>query len=398
VSEHGRVSGRAASRPTIAVLVNGEREGALGVRARGLFEPLSARYDLHYFYRDGGKVGSARSFFRSVSRLRPALVYVLDTAVSGAAAATVARLVRGTRFLVDTGDLGYELAELKGKPGWLARQVIRAAEASALRLADAVVVRGTYHKRILEEAGISPVHVIRDGIDVEARGGPGAGDLRKELGLDDCLSVGMIGSLRWNPRYRMCYGWDVVEAMGLLGPDPRVAALVVGDGEGRPYLQRRASELGVGERIRFVGRVPYAQLGAYLGAIDVAISTQTNNRVGQVRTTGKLPAYMASGCYVIASDVGEARLLLPAEMRLPYEGVKDEGYPRRLAKKIAELAGWDRAALREATRETVGRARAELDYAHLSSLLETVLDSTLEQRGRVGPGSGSIASASGGEG
>jgi glycosyltransferase involved in cell wall biosynthesis len=373
------------TRPTVAVVVNGGADSALGTRARGLFEPLFSGYEVHYAYREAGKLASAADFLRSLAELRPALVYVLDTAVSGVTAGILARRLFGSRLVVDTGDLGYELAELKGQPGWLGRQGIRAVEAAALRSADAVVVRGTSHKRILDEAGMSAVHVVRDGVDVEPAEAGDVSRLRADLGLDGALCVGLVGSLRWNRRYRMCYGWDLVEAMALVDPRSPVRALVVGDGDGRPYLQRRATELGVEERVRFVGRVPPVELARYLVLIDVAVSTQTNNRVGEVRTTGKLPAYMAAGCYVVASDVGEARLLLPPEMRLRYDGVKDDAYPGRLARKIAELAGSDRQRLAEATETTSARARAELTYPYLSSLVERVLEPLLDERG-LAPG------------
>jgi glycosyltransferase involved in cell wall biosynthesis len=371
------------TRRTVAVVVNGGGESAVGIRARGLFSPLAATWDVHYAYREAGKLASVADFLRFLANLRPALVYVLDTAVSGIAAGILARPLFGTRLVVDTGDLGYELAELKGQPGWLGRQAIRAVEAAALHSADAVVVRGTAHRRILEQAGLSGVHLVRDGVDVEPAERSDVSRLRADLGLDGALCVGLVGSLRWNPRYEMCYGWDLVEAMALLDPQLPARALVVGDGDGLPFLRRRATELGVKERVHFVGRLAYTELASYLAVIDVAVSTQTNNRVGEVRTTGKLPAYMASGCYVIASDVGEARLLLPPEMRLRYDGVKDDAYPERLAQKIAELAGWERRRLAEATEATVARARAELTYPYLSSLVERVLEPLLDEQAHV---------------
>jgi glycosyltransferase involved in cell wall biosynthesis len=361
------------TRKRIVALVNGGEEGALGTRARSLFEPLGDRYTLNYFYRGASKLGSLRRFLGAVSVLRPDLVYVLDTAVSGAGAAVLARRLLGTRFVVDTGDLGYELAELTGTPRWPGRKMIGLVESSALRLADAVIVRGTYHKQILEAAGRRDVHLIRDGIHAARSRPRDVSDLRRALGLEGCLCAGMMGSIRWNRRHAMCYGWDLVEAMGLLDPALPVRAVVVGDGDGLPYLQKRAKELGAAERMRFVGRVPYAQVPCYTGLMDVALSTQTNNRVGHVRTTGKLPEYMAAGCYVLATDVGEARLLLPPEMRLPYEGVKDSQYPARLARKITELSGWQRGRLRQAAEVTTARARAELDYGYLSARLGEVL-------------------------
>ena len=39
----------------------------------------------------------------------------------------------------------------------------------------------------------------------------------------------------------------------------------------------------------------------HLSIMDVCISTQSNDLVGMVRTTGKLPLYLAYGKYVIAN-------------------------------------------------------------------------------------------------
>ncbi len=363
------------TRQNIVVLVNGGEGSAGGVRARGLFEPLSDRYRVDYFFRDGSKLGSLRRFFRQINALRPDLVYVIDTAISGAGAASLARMLRNRPFLIDTGDLGYELAESTGTPGWAGRKIIGLVEAMALRLASGVVVRGTFHKEILEKAGFRNVHLIRDGIHAEQSRPLDVSGLRRELGLDGYLCVGMMGSIKWNRRYQMCYGWDLIEALGLLEPSLPVCGLIVGDGDGLPVLQNRAAELGLKGRVRFVGRIPYSEVPHYTNLMDVALSTQTNNRVGQVRTTGKLPEYMATGRYVLATDVGEAQLLLPPEMRLPYEGVRDNLYPKRLAMKIAELAGEDRRLLEEATSETIERARKDLDYCYLSQQLDQVLKS-----------------------
>jgi len=357
----------------IVVLVNGAEGSPGGIRARGLFGPLCDRYQVDYFYRDANKIGSLRRFFSQVSHLRPDLVYVIDTAVSGAGAAILTRVVRGRPFIIDTGDLGYELAESTGNPGWVGRKIIGLVEAAALRLASAVVVRGTFHKEILNEAGFRRVHLIRDGIHTDQSRPRDVSHLRQKFGLNGHLCVGMMGTIKWSPRLNMCYGWDLIEALGLLDPDLPVRGLIVGDGDGLPVLQGRAAELGLSDRVHFVGRVPYSEVPEYINLMDVALSTQTNNRIGQVRTTGKLPEYMAAGRFILATDVGEARLLLPSEMRLAYAGTKDKSYPSRLAEKIAELAGPGRDRLEEAVLETTACARNTLDYRHLSDQLAQVL-------------------------
>jgi glycosyltransferase involved in cell wall biosynthesis len=73
--------------------------------------------------------------------------------------------------------------------------------------------------------------------------------------------------------------------------------------------------------------------------MDAAISTQSNDAVGAVRTTGKLPLYLACGCPVLASHVGEAaRLLGPLGWTIPYDGTVDRSYPERLAQAVDRWA------------------------------------------------------------
>jgi glycosyltransferase involved in cell wall biosynthesis len=107
--------------------------------------------------------------------------------------------------------------------------------------------------------------------------------------------------------------------------------------------------------------------------MDAAISTQTNDMVGRVRTTAKLPLYLACGCPVLASHVGEAaRLLGPVGWTLPYEGDMDRNYPARLAEASER---WRRdpagAAGRRATALRI--ARESFDPETMRMRLWTVL-------------------------
>jgi glycosyltransferase involved in cell wall biosynthesis len=111
----------------------------------------------------------------------------------------------------------------------------------------------------------------------------------------------------------------------------------VGDGSGIAHLKAACLEKGIESRILFLGRQPYERLPALLKVMDVCLSTQTNDVPGRVRTTGKLPLYLAAGRYVLASRVGEAARILPEEMLVDYVGVVDRDYPRRLAQRIEWL-------------------------------------------------------------
>jgi glycosyltransferase involved in cell wall biosynthesis len=189
--------------------------------------------------------------------------------------------------------------------------------------------------------------------------------------------VGMVGTMIWSERHRMCYGWDVIEALALLKGLP-VKALLVGDGDGRKVLETRAKELGVSDRVIFTGQLPYKEMLRYLTIMDVCVSTQSNDVVGMVRTTGKLPLYLAYGKYVIATDVGEAKRVLPGiGCLLPYEGVRDDGHPVRLAKHLRLLvAEPERTKVSDAAFQV---AKENFDYTLLAQQVVKVCSDLVQE-------------------
>jgi hypothetical protein len=99
-----------------------------------------------------------------------------------------------------------------------------------------------------------------------------------------------------------------------------------------------------------------------------------------VRTTGKLPLYMACGKYVLASSVGEATRVLPKEMLVSYDGARDDGYPARLAERVRALVTHpDRL---DAGLANVDVARREFDYDVLARRVDRVMqDVIVAERG-----------------
>jgi len=260
------------------------------------------------------------------------VAYLVDVGVRTVWAAVAARLV-GVPSILDTGDAVYALERSRGGRSPIGLAAVWLGEQVALRSARHVVVRGRAHLPLVPH----PATFIPD-LAPGAAVPTGGGGIRKELGWESNFVVGLVGSLNYSRRLGTGYGWDLVEA--LPGTPRNTRALFIGDGVGRAVLESRASELGVAERCRFVGAVPPESVHRWIAAMDCAISTQTNDNVGAVRTTGKLPLYLACGCPVLATDVGEAaRLLGPLGWTIPYHGIVDPSYPQRLAAAIARWAG-----------------------------------------------------------
>lgn len=309
---------------------------------------------------------------QAISRSRARVVYLIDIGVSTTIAAIGARVLR-RRVVVDTGDLAYELARSVGGRSRLGLAAVWLGERAALSSASHVVVRGTEH---LSHVG-QPATFAPDLPPPSARPLP-AEDTRRGLELEDAFVVGLVGSLNWAQRLGTTYGWDLIEALPYT--PPQVTALIVGDGSGRARLESRARVLGVEQRCRFLGSVPSRDVVKWVSAMDAAISTQTNDAVGAVRTTGKLPLYLACGCPVLASDVGEARRLLgPLGWTIRYDDVVDEEYPRRLAAAIRRWAD-DPEGAADRRRQALDIAATAFDVGAVRARVQAAVEALAPER------------------
>ena len=169
----------------------------------------------------------------------------------------------------------------------------------------------------------------------------------------------------------MFSGWELVEALALLPAELPITGIVVGDGPGRACLEAARERLDLGDRLRLVGRVPHEDVSRWMNVFDVGLSTQTDDPIGWGRTTAKLPEYLACGTPVLCTDVGEAhRLLAESGQTLPYHGMRDSGYPQRLAERLADWCERDLQAIRHANREL---ALQVFDYVVLRGRLGEIL-------------------------
>ncbi len=355
-------------RPKLLFLVNGTAKGAMGIRAQSFAERLDADFAITTAYRDGNKVLAIFRFLSLLVRLRPHIVYILDPGFSGVLACAMYRVFSRPAIVLDTGDAIYELARLTGSRGPIGLALTKFLEKLAFAMSDRVVVRSHAYQELLQRQGI-PSTVIPDGVDTAQFYPQAQPELKAKLGLEGFTVLGMMGSLIWNDRSQMCYGWDLIEAIRMLADKP-VKGLIIGDGSGLSRLKARCSEWGMEDRVVFLGRIPYDDLPAYLNLMDIALSTQTNDAAGQVRTGGKLPLYLACGRFVLASDVGEAGRVLPRGMLLPYHGTKDLEYPSRLAARVGSLLETPQVFL---SGNSADLARGTFDYDVLADRLRPVL-------------------------
>jgi glycosyltransferase involved in cell wall biosynthesis len=215
---------------------------------------------------------------------------------------------------------------------WAARLVDRLAS----RRTDVVVaVSQPLAERLRRHVVAHPerVRVVINGVDTDAirPASPTDPNLRAELDIAaDAAVVGSIG------RLEPIKGYDVMLAsLAALPPELSQTVLVLaGDGSARPDLERRARELGLERRVRFLGWRD--DLAAVLGTLDLFVLTSRSEGT----SVSLLEAMSAGLCPVVTAVGGTPDVIGPdlAHRLVPSED------PRAIA------AGWAAALLDPAAR------------------------------------------------
>jgi glycosyltransferase involved in cell wall biosynthesis len=175
---------------------------------------------------------------------------------------------------------------------------------------------------------------------------------RRELGLDGLEPVvGYVGSRPWERG-----GAQLLEAAAKLTARwPKLGVVIVGAGEPVAAMQRRAAELGIAERCRFAGYVPYRKIPVYVKSLDVGVSISLRSE-RQVNSELKVRQYLACGKPIVISPGSNE--FVPAEGFGSVVEPEDEG-------AITEaLARW--LALAPAERDAFAARAARYMHERLS--------------------------------
>ena len=238
-----------------------------------------------------------------------------------------------------------------------------AAEQASYRGADAIIAVSA---AIAEHAarivgGNRCVHVLPNGVNLARFAKRDAGlALREQLGIGAGPVLGFVGSFK--PWHGMMFLLEVFRAVVELRPDLRLIA--VGDGPELEAIRARVGEWRLDRQVILPGRVPHAEIPAWLDAMDVCVAPYLP-QADFYFSPLKIIESMAAGRPVVAPRIGQIAELIQDQKtgRLYTPG-------DRVACAMALLDLIDAADQRRA----MGRA-AELDAAHHG--WETVVEQAL---------------------
>lgn len=120
--------------------------------------------------------------------------------------------------------------------------------------------------------------------------------LRKKLGIKEGEKV-MVTVCRLIGLKGVQYA---LEAMALLRERIRIRYIIIGDGEYRGRLERKVSDLGLGDSVSFLGSVPNSELPAYYSIATVGVFPSIADEAFGI----SIAEAMSCGVPVVATDVG----------------------------------------------------------------------------------------------
>jgi glycosyltransferase involved in cell wall biosynthesis len=171
--------------------------------------------------------------------------------------------------------------------------------------ADSIIVVSDPLRRSLVSAGLDEAKVVvnPNGVDTdEFRPGCGGSDLRRELGIDQKVVVGFIGS------FGPWHGTGVLaNAACMVDENSNCHFLFVGEGDERPAAEAVIAEAAHRVSATFVGRVSKRDVPRFLDACDILVSPHVPLADGSefFGSPTKLFEYMAMQKPVIASRLGQ---------------------------------------------------------------------------------------------
>jgi glycosyltransferase involved in cell wall biosynthesis len=216
---------------------------------------------------------------------------------------------------------------------------------------------GTNGDKVARWMGISSKHIsyLTNGVRKDWYWPDKRQDLRQKLSIEkDRTVILTVGRLSLEKRTdRALTALQRVSEVGL-----QYLFLIIGDGPERDKLQLLAQQLGLKDRVKFVGAVGWEQIPHYLNVADIFVSTQD-----LANLSNTLLEAMACGKCVVTIDIGN------------YEGILKDGdncriaplpYESSLAKIFIELI-----PNRGLQKELGSRAR-EFSVKHLFSWEERI--------------------------
>ncbi len=220
---------------------------------------------------------------------------------TGIAALPIARL-RGVPWIVDVRDLWIDASIGLGfiSEGGLPERLSRRLQATILRTADRITVTTTVlGDRLADQYGVRDSKIVHlpNGVDT-AEYEP------EDADPDSDPTIVYTGNVGHAQDLEAC-----VRAMSAVDSSD-ATLLIVGDGDKADELKRLVEDDGLGDRVKFTGLVPRADIPGILNDAMIGVAPLKRMETLEYAVPTKAYEYMSCELPVVATGVGEIESLI----------------------------------------------------------------------------------------
>lgn len=233
------------------------------------------------------------------------LISVMDFALDGLVAACIKRRYRVPFVFQLSNPLEQVWEENKRrsvKSRLLYYLPIKLHQFMATRLlheSDLILPISKWLKQHLVRQGIAESKILPcpSGVNPVLFGNSASGNIRHRYSLGNCQVVIYVGDMG---RAR---GLNVlIKAFAKVAMGKRVKLLMAGGGKDEENLSRLATELNIGNKVIFTGRIPHAEIADFITAANIAVCPVAPMSYYKMSSPIKLFEYMVMAKPVVANE------------------------------------------------------------------------------------------------
>ena len=290
----------------------------------------------------------------------------------------IMRLVSGCPIVVSGADIFWDVYLGHGFFSRWARKILLSVDRFTWQRLRGVITRTEAMKRFMVSQGVAAerVFVVPEACETQFFHPMDRAAARREWGLsDEDLIIVHHGIL--HPNKNLDHAFEYLKPV--FPKYPRLQLWIAGDGPLRQYLEKRAAELGIADRVRFLGWLPDVRsLNTLLNAANISLVMRHGAFSDHFQITANLLHSLACGCAILSVRLdGIAENAAEGSSALLFDPESGEEFSGQLERLLGD------PVLRQTLRAGAARvARERLDPRHITDLWVRALR---HFAGEVGP-------------